>query len=370
MLIFIENCVPNDYLKSPLKMKSLQKLLESHSEKNNIVIGSKKVMNSIVNSSHYSHYDKKAAFDILECRSENKQLKETLELYCIIDFHIEKSTLQNESGKLIPRLSYKEISAPRHAEPVLLITENARDYELFSFAAEAYLKANFSSKIAVKFNNILGAGSHSKEQFDTCSEHNPFVLCIVDNDKSHPKKGEGSTSSSFTTADRKLSKSKLAIVLNQREIENIIPLKYLEELCKVPNTSDAFVDTFDELKPFFTKKKNFRSHFDHKDGLSLKQAIALDKKYGDFWLPMLEEYNKFKTKDCFIEKECFGCNSCPKIDGFGSNLLQQFNNYLKSENLIHLNNKIEDNLRETWSNLGLSLVSWGCAPNTKTIRTT
>ncbi|WP_350645682.1 hypothetical protein [Pseudoalteromonas sp. G24-MNA-CIBAN-0072] len=367
MLIFLKNCKPLDYAEEEEKMASLINLLASHGQRKNIVVAPKRVLLDIMGSSIYSNNDKRYAADILETSREHFLLKEVMKIFVTVDFGEPEQATKKEDNEIL--ISYSKFKDPISSGAIPFISENDKDYRFYKVIGNTYIRAKIGLNIDINLIHNLGAGSHCKAEFDRLSKVSPLLFCIVDNDKKHPKTKEGSTSSRFKFDDRDNYESgKLIKVLDMREVENLIPTKTIDDVC-AKHYPPKIIDTFDEIKFLFKKEPNFIRYFDFKEGLSLKTAIELDKRYGSFWLPILKNLERFSKNRCFEEIECYGCLQCPKIDGFGENLLAHSLGVLEQDNLRNISKTLDSLLKNLWDDIGHHIVSWGCTTSSRLTRT-
>lgn len=366
MLLIIKNCEPNSYEHDPVKMGALINLLNSHGLRNNIVLAPKDALKEIIESPLYSKNDKIYASDILDVSREYGALKNSLLMYGVVDFNGTSTSVVCTDDRYEITISYNNFINPINAEATPIITENNADFTFYSVIGKFYSKFISKLNLNLKLSHHLGAGSHSKPQFDRLSNYHPFLLCIVDNDKAHPNKGEGSTSSVFISSDRMLNNGKLAKILNVREIESLIPKLILDKVFNYDTSS--IIDNLNEIYQLALNNEDFRVYFDHKDGISLKQAIELDNRYGEFWLPILSNINRFNTKDCFISKICTECNDCPRLNGLGDSLLKNSNIHLVKTNPHRFKNSLESNIKDLWEDVGYFMLTWGCVPSERLTR--
>lgn len=366
MLLVIKNCEPQLYENDPDKMGALINLLASHGLRKNIIIAPKQVLFDIINSNLYSKNDKRYATDVLEFNREHNTLKKTLLMHGVVDFNSNQTSVTKVADIYEVSVGYNKFLSPKNAEATPIITENDNDFKFYSVVGEYFSKYKSKLNLNINLDHHLGAGSHSKPQFDKLSTQHPFLLCVVDNDKAHPKKGEGSTSSVFTKNDRNFNSGRVAKVISIREIESIIPQFIIKKVfSKATATS---IDALDDICTLAESENEFRTYFDHKDGLNLKEAIELDSRYGDFWLPILGSNTRFASKDCFKTKICSDCGQCPELKGLGNSLLANSNDVITTTNLYSIKDLLEDSLKDAWHNLGMYILCWGCVSNNRLSR--
>jgi hypothetical protein len=366
MLFKLINCYPEQYEDDIDKQLALSNIIKSHGLRKHLVISDKCVIDSILINDWYGGLEKTFAQDIAESRKEYYQLISELNFYVEIDFEvggIDCTQLHNQTKVRIGHSFFKDT---QNVEALSLISEGSDDFLYYKVIADYYSKNVSPLNLNLKFTECLGSGSKSKSEFERLSQKNKLLLCIVDNDKKHPKKGEGSTSIKFTKENRSLDSIPLALVLGVREIESLIPIKTIEKIL-IKNAVNA-IDTLDEIKEFNTINPEFRVYFDHKMGLTLKEAIDLDSKYGDFWLNIMSKTERFNEKECFRSKICTNCGDCPKIKGFGESLLSNTVEFISQQNLRNLKHDIDEYLSPHWYQIGHLLMSWGCAGTGRVVR--
>lgn len=346
MLFKIENCYPNTYINNLDKLRALENLINTNGLRKNIVFLDRSNINDIKNSNIYSASTKNFVIDIENQRREYGAILRKLAVYSIVDFNFKGVQCTRKIDQWVIKIGYDFFCDPENISPINLVTEGKLDFDFYSLIAEYYTKYLSPIRLEVKFKFNNGGGSQSKPIFDSLVNEGKIVLCIIDSDKSHPNKGEGSTSSVFTASDREYNGKDLAHIIDVREIETLIPLKAIETTL----SSNDQVDTFEEIKFLNTSSPQFRRYFDHKDGLNLESVINIDNDHGDFWLPALSNISRFSNKECLKDSLCHKCNNCPKIIGFGDNMLKRVVASLSISNLKRLN--IEPEVISHWENIG------------------
>ena len=356
MLFKVENCDPSSYLNDLDKIIALENIVSTNASRNNIVLLDRATIDSIKKSDIYGLSTKHFVMDIEKQRREYGGIVKNLAIYSIVDFDFEGFECIRNINQWVIKIGYKFFCDHENISPVNIVTEGKLDFDFYSLIANYYTKHISSIKLQVKFKFHNGGGSQSKPIFDSLVKEGKIVLCIIDSDKSHPHKGEGSTSSVFTASDRAYNGKNLAYIINVREIETLIPLQIVENTLSNNNQ----VDTFEEVKLLEKSNPLFRTYFDHKDGLNLQSVIDIDNKHGAFWLPTLSSISRFSNKDCFKHSLCYRCNGCPKIIGFGDHMLERAVNSMKTSNLRKFN--IEPQVISHWKNIGEIMMAWGCVP--------
>jgi hypothetical protein len=365
MLFKIENCFPDQYANNTDKQLALDHLLMSSGLRKNIVIMNKTVIHKVLNSNLYRPPVKVYASDIEKKRREYGVVADKLVVYCIVDFNSKQTSCSVINNQWVIRVGYDYFIDPENSGLIGLITEGELDFNFYSKIASYYSNHISPLKINSSFQFHPGAGSQSKPAFDRLTNKGKIILCIVDNDKSHPNKGEGSTSKVFTSIDRAYNNKSLVNVINVREVETLLPLKNIEDIL-VEQKNVSQIDALDEVKGFNLANPSFRTFFDHKDGFTLKDVIELDVKYGDFWLDILSSNKRFSSMNCLKNKLCHGCNNCPEITGFGDKILKKVDEKLSKVHLRKLS--IDPDILPHWKSIGELMLGWGCIPNSRIAR--
>lgn len=186
-------------------------------------------------------------------------------------------------------------------------------------------------------------------------------MCLLDNDKKHPKGPFGSTSKAF--GKEKFSKTGMVKILDVHEIESLIPLETLEFSTTNSVTRSK---TINFLKSSLKNHEEIKFYFDHKKGLELKTAFELDKLHGPFWIPLLKQSRDIERSDCLDEEKCVCKESCMKVDGLGENILSKSIEFIQKGNLQIYTPQLPPLLESHWIEIGKLLFSWCCGPSKKT----
>ena len=359
MLFKIKNCLPDQYAHDIDRQHALENLIMSSAFRHNVVILDTETIESILTSDMYSERIKNYTHDIRSYRREYAGIANTLSTYAVVDFNYEGDMGAFEKDKPIIKVSYKYFIDPKDSGPITLLVENSLDFKLYNIISEYYYKHIKNYGLKTSFTFSFGGGSQIKTMFDSLKNDNKLVLCIIDSDKVHPLISEGSTSSPFSKEDREDINGNLAYIINVREIETLIPLNVIQEIA-VDKKLNEHIDLLDDIVKFTLTENRFRKFFDHKKGLTLKEAIYADSKHGNFWLDILSKKSEFSSKSCLKDKECYSCSSCPKIIGFGDKILKHSIDKMQQSNLRRLS--VDRDILDDWIAIGEIMISWGCVP--------
>lgn len=371
MLIEIINCTPLLYeAQNELdKISALSHLIASHGFRDNIVISSKKTFKDAIAAKILTTQQNNFAIDILDSLNEYKQVKTHISFYVVVDFEIQNQYVFNtsDSGQKIIHLGYGYFSSHTNLGLVKLLSESSLDYDFYNKIAQS-TPSDSILKLPFKLTFKNGGGSQIKTNFDTIKNNKKICLCLVDTDKKHPNGREGTTSGSFSSIDRQFNSTAYVKVINSHEIESFIPDKIIEDVLTTRTQNAAIIDSFDMLKRLNGVDNRVRIYFDHKQGLSLKKAIELDRLHGDFWLPILATENVFSSKECLHSKICSNCTDCPKILGYGNDLLSDSIEACNKMSHQKLTEYVCSFLKPHWCEIRDEIISWGCIPVGKVSR--
>lgn len=226
-----------------------------------------------------------------------------------------------------------------------ILGENVMDVNIYKALALNYLENNeYRNKILLKFNSLGGGGAETANQyFYSCVHEKKFGICIVDSDKLYPEAKYGETAKKVLNYQNKGIGE--IVILEMRELENMIPIEIFEKLfCHNP---DSLFNVFEDINIF----REFYNFVDLKYGMKTKNLF--DPNCYNYWKEILSQI-KFQNL-------CEGCkNNClnsgelleniknKTIDkdilifsGYGRSILERFLKYLNKEIINDLKTEIE-----------------------------
>lgn len=291
----------------------------------------------------------------------------------IVDFSCETEPVvivNSSTGITEIVCSYRLFSTSGSALSPTLLSENRRDCNFYHAIGSMYAKKRFSKQVKVKLEHLSGAGSECITEYGLKFDNDKFCICIVDNDKKHPDKGEGETSSHFKRVDRIIRNTTEIYVLDVREVESLIPANILLNVItdKKLGYGASSISHYDQIVALEAQSNNtFRQYFDHKEGLTLKEAFILDSSHGAFWVPYFSKMSGYNIKPCKAAQICVNttqrgeCESCIKISGLGDKILKNSIPELQKAHLPKLEERFTPPLKENFDIIGHKIISWGCS---------
>lgn len=334
------------------KQSILTALLRSHGLRKNALVASKQFIEKIVSCDDYGVPDKLYATDILDQRRDLLSLKNSLSFYLRIDFDNEDlGTYQVEEKNIT--ISYKYFKEIESCGACLFVGENESDVRFYSILADYYKKFIVRNKaVQISFTSVHGGGSTTSIILDGKKEIYPSGLAIIDSDKRHPNGQLGSTALSMNECDRFKVK-----ILPVQEAENLIPNLVISDLI---SKETNHVDNFDIVNRMISQFPESKIYFDHKGGMTLKKAIELDIKYGEYWIPIFSYLGLSDGKQCLPDKHCSNCDNCPTINGFGGAILNNAIDNMVGRNTHSIFSGVDDDVKGFWRELGELLYTYGC----------
>jgi hypothetical protein len=361
MLIEIRNYNNEQILSERLSIP-IDNLLRSFRERKHILISNKSFFETIRDDDNglYNHCTKQTAHDAMKSQSEYAKLINLVSFYVVVDFDIQGDQISwiEINSKTILKVgpNYFEDSSKLQSSSIIL--ENINDYDFYHIILSNFTRDNNINKCQVGCNIINGGGGTTKEVFEHHIENDEIILCLLDNDKKHPRGPIGSTSKAF--GSMKYNRAGMIKILDVHEVESLIPVDILEmSIDASKNKTLAF------LKNSLEEEESIKFYFDHKKGLELKTAFKLDKLHGSYWIPLLKSSTIIENSDCLNDGKCSCNESCIIIDGLGDNILSKAVQYINKGNLNIYKPHLSPKLDLHWTEIGKLLFSWCCGPYKK-----
>jgi|GEM_PF-3505016 len=186
----------------------------------------------------------------------------------------------------------------------LVIAENLIDAKIYIQYGMHYLKKNkYDTMVGLALFPIGSGGSQTAEQYKTAFlDRNNFGVCIVDSDKKSKTHNYGNTANDVLKYEEKKRNLGEVIVLEVRELENLISMSIYEKLDN-GNTECNFFKAFDISKEVVLE---FYKYADLKNGLSIKELKKNNfmSKWKEIFLNLnIEKLNKSSKNPIFSSLE-------------------------------------------------------------------
>ncbi len=352
MIIKITNATTDNVLDSSFAI-AIENILRSFAEQKHLIIAPRSFFKTIIDDTNgfYSHSSKHYAHEALSSLTEYHAVLQQVSFYVSVDFTInDKSFRWIENGE-----NFKFTCGPSYfndseqLQKVKIVCENPSDSDFFKIIANHYAKNVNLSRCEINFTPLNGGGGSTKDIFERTIKNNEIVFCIVDNDKEHPRAPYGGTCSHFLGS--RTIKSGLVEILDVHEIESLVPFETIEHVLINQNQLQSKENSLIFFKKLCSIDEAVKFYFDHKKGFKFKTALALDKKHGDYWGPILDKLD--------IDHDC------ENYDGFGEHLLNNTLKFIHTGSLRKYNPDLSPKLSEQWYKLGKNFFSWSCGPYKK-----
>lgn len=238
------------------------------------------------------------------------------------------------------------------------ICENLYDLKLYVNATKSYAKQTDINGINICCNPVMGGGSTTHQVVQQNKLSHKISACILDSDYRYPSCVIGSTAQSVININDNDSSCVQHLILEQRELENLIPLSLLKKYFRGNRGQLRKIDLIEQIKQS-SVNKNPCFYFDFKIGLrkSLFSCVD-DQQEKQYWLSIIPDYNQFTctNENCSKPSKC----NNKHVDGFGSDLLQSISDYIEQNELIF--SDIDSDLQPYWTAICQFLLSFFIAP--------
>jgi len=175
-----------------------------------------------------------------------------------------------ENGVTIAQRPIKHFAKMGAVSPCLLVCENDRDCDFYQFVGDWYVKRNKVNACIGFEAEGSGGCEEAKNKIHKHLMKNQFCLCILDSDIRYP----GDNINDKSLKCHKTYKNRddcRCIILDVRELENLIPLNYIDEITKEhpdyqqPVNQD-YVRHFNFLRDS-NRHQDILPYFDYKEGI-------------------------------------------------------------------------------------------------------
>lgn len=260
-------------------MHAINNLIRSFGELKHLVWMSRDVYKFISNNLGLGEYDKRILEAINESNAELGRFHKELKVHFEVDLNDKFRQEFCEQSSCF-YIGYGLIADSAYVQPPKILAEADFDFEMCKHATDAWIQKNASYKkiFSCKFGFINGAGGNLFRGYYRASENREFFICLIDSDKKHPSDFFGGTADALVKLPFTNRRNHQICILEATEMENIIPLKIMEEAIRQCGNEEACKNDLLEMA-----RSEYRLFFDHKLGIKTAKARELDDKFGEYW---------------------------------------------------------------------------------------
>lgn len=246
-----------------------------------------------------------------------------------------------------------------------LVCEDENDCKFYNHVAQWYIKKE-NLKYKLKMSEEGGGGTRTIDKVIKHLNANRICLCIVDTDQRYPEMKINEKSRSCKKLDAQVCGYR-CLVVNVHEIENILPLNYIDDLIKTDKRykwplSQLFKKHFDYLVnsaeverilPFFDYKKGIRKNTEY---LESKEY----QRYGELCWQQNPDINANVTYTDYVD-------SLPD----NGKIYNQLSESISADTLDYIFTKKQQEAlmppkllqfqEHEWNRIGREIVNWTCA---------
>lgn len=274
--------------------------------------------------------------------------------YALVDFGRAGLESSQIAGKRVIKIPIAKVSNLIAQVATEIVYEDVNDAVIYDVVARWYAESILNNThLPIKCKPVQGGGNRIFVTYAARqSDENTFCLCITDSDRKFPLDQPGDTSEKVREVDDELKPLSCHLDLDFHEVENLIPLAFLESLAGTDEAKNilsalrmAEQNNHKEAKLYWDYKKGVRAHY-----------ARTDEGYRDYWGGALGH----GVIDCDTacppnQCECFLVRPWP--------LKQQVKAAIKDK--VRMDPSDCSVLEELWIDIGKNLVSWtiGTAPH-------
>lgn len=341
----------------------LEQLIIHRKRCKNLIAADRKVLKDLSRSEKLAPFARNF-YRILSNRSSEFRLilSESKKYYKVVSSY-EGDKIIESNGQMIIQLSIKEGNKTDLTDRCILLAESTDDIDFYKLIGKYYLKKHHVN-YDISFEEMIGGGNTTSTRLERIiDEGRRQCLCIMDSDKKFGGASCGDTLQQVMDIIAVKGTENVELYpLQMHEIENLIPIELLSEICKdIPDARDGI-----RFLEFLLK--NDKSHcspvyfYDYKKGIPRNKFFLKDDQnekevkkfrrltdYRDYWRKYIEEFGieiEKSVKDPIIP------GVCEKILKYAIRSLSESKNLeLQIENSY---------IKDLWLHLGTVIVTWGC----------
>ncbi len=237
-------------------------------------------------------------------------------------------------------------------QETVLLGENLSDAYLYEIIGDYFIKEIGLNNISVRCERLGGGGNTTHQLYEEIYKtRNKICVCFLDSDKKSPSSPIGDTSKTVKSFHAKEKNKNLKcsyhISYDFLELENILPLTFYINNFDFPDNEPNC-----NRYPIKTLSSEAVLFFDFKNGVYCRK-ICGEQPHQKYWRKQL-------LFECFDKCPNIGnhddCKNSKLIGGFGSDILEKFMSYYKSNEVGDLIDS--SSLEIFWFEIGHVVANW------------
>lgn len=293
-------------------------------------------------------------------------IPENITEYVVITY---RDTQEKENdGKTIRHVSYNQLKTVENFHKTVLACEDLNDCEFYAYIAKWFIRSICKKNLHIEFDKEHGGGGNTYRVVNQKLLEGKFTLCITDTDKKYPK--DSSMTEDFKHCQEIKGMRYKFLPINVHEIENLIPLNYIDIIGKriedkhLPKDANFIQGkkSFDYLKG----KDELLRFFDYKKGIHKKDIEGNQdyKNYAQECYQLNKDYmNKGLAFNSFLASLSKDGIVYP---GLSKRILTDILNLIKEEE-GRLIVKLVPFQEEEWKRIGQTILNWCIARDNEAI---
>lgn len=365
MLYYIDkSCVELLNSGDPDAAEFMEQLIIHRKRCKNMIAADRNVLRDLSRSEKLAPFAREFYRILANRSSEFKLILSEAKKYYKVVSDYQGDKVAESNGQVVIQLSIKDGNKTDFTDRCILLVESTDDIDFYKLIGKYYLKRNHLNHIDISFEEMIGGGNTTSTRLEKIiDEGRRQCLCIMDSDKKYFGAKDGDTLKRvMEVMDAKGTDDVQLYPLHMHEIENLIPVGLLGEICKdIPSAEDGI-----KFLEFLLKQDKSSCspvyYFDYKRGIPRSRFFIKnsedEKEIKKF--RRLEEYRNYWRK--YIENfgvEIEKSDADPIIQGVCEKVLTHAIKYLGEDR--EMEQKIDNSyIQDVWLDLGTVIVMWGC----------
>jgi hypothetical protein len=246
----------------------------------------------------------------------------------------------------------------------VVLAENQFEIDFYKIVCQCFKYNHDLTGLPSFCQNHMGGGNTTARIYNNFqNEKKSFCLCLADSDRKYPGASIGDTLNALLRIDDPNNYLCQIIGLESREVENLIPLLFLDKACE---NDVNYKNGFDSLSHIAsTYDPSVLLFLDIKDGLSTKKYLTITdvnfKRFIDHILINSGLYSEEFLND-LKTNPVLASTLESLINGLGSNILDRsINKINESRNQNELYSYLLDCQLNEWERIGEVITNWTCS---------